>query len=178
MLLSLLILLTMYLLGLTFIIGLILFIIGQLKKDKKNKIRKTGLIIGSIPIGCIILLLVFNLINEIFTSKPNKETLVGIYQIVKVTQLDIDKDTYDQYVLKLNKGNTFTLTPTPYIDICISGEYKVNYKMYYNELSLWCPSVISSVHIDRNFGDFQIEFVIGDPDSGQSIFFEKIGNQK
>jgi len=166
----------MILMGLTFIVGLVLFIIGQLKKDKKNKIRKAGLIIGSIPIGIILLLLMLSLIGEIFTSKPDNEDLVGIYRIVKVTQLDIDKTKYSEYVLEFDEDNTFTLTQTPYIDVCESGKYKVDYKWDYNELSLECPTFFTSAHIVRDFGNFQIEFIIGDPDSGESIYFEKTSN--
>jgi len=174
MLFSLLIILIMFLMSLTFFVGLILFIFGRLKKDKNNKLTKVGLILLGIPTSIIILFLLLSLISEIFSSKPDEEDLVGTYHIVKVTQVNFDKNIYSKVKLQFYKGGRFTLTPTPNIDICESGKYKVDYKWDYNELSLECPaSGFTSAHIDRGFGSFRIEFIIGDPDSGESIYFEK-----
>ena len=168
------IILITFFIGFTFFVGLILVIIGRLKKDKNNKLTKVGLILLGIPTSIIILFLLLSLVGEIFSSKPDEEDLVGTYHIVKVTQVNFDKNIYSKVKLQFYKGGRFTLTPTPNIDICESGKYKVDYKWDYNELSLECPaSGFTSAHIDRGFGSFRIEFIIGDPDSGESIYFEK-----
>ena len=177
MLLSLLVVIIIFLMGLTFLVGLILFIIGRLRKDKKNNFTIAGLIIAGIPTSIVVLLILLSLFAEFFSSKPDEEDLVGTYQIVKVTQLDIDKNTFSNYKLRFYANGRFSLTPTPKIEVCESGKYKVDYKWNYNELSLECPtSGFTSAHIDRGFGNFRIEFIIGDPDSGESIYFEKIKN--
>lgn len=163
--------------GLTFLVGLILLIIGKLKRDKNNNLIKSGLIFAGIPTSIAVLLLLMNLFSEIFSSKPNEKDLVGKYHIVEVTNLDFDKNTYDNYNLQFYKNGQFTLTPTPYIDVCENGKYDVDYSSSYNELSLQCENDFTSAHINRGFGNHQIEFVIGDPDSGESIFFEKVENK-
>ena len=112
MLFSLLIILIMFLMGLTFFVGLILFIFGRLKKDKNNKLTKVGLILLGIPTSIIILFLLLSLVGEIFSSKPDEEDLVGTYHIVKVTQVNFDKNIYSKVKLQFYKGGRFTLTPT------------------------------------------------------------------
>jgi len=165
----------MFLMGLTFIVGLILFIVGRLKKDKNNKLTKAGLIIAGIPTSIVVLFLFLSLVVEIFSSKPDEEDLVGTYHIVEVTNLDIDKNTYNKYKLQFTENGRFTLTPTPFIKVCESGKYQVDYEFDYNELTFQCPTTgFSTAHIAREFGNFKIEFTIGDPDSGESIYFEKI----
>lgn len=167
----------MLFMGFIFLVGLVMFTVGQLKKDKNNRIRKTGLIIAGIPTTIVVLMLLLSLIGEIFTSKPDNSDLVGKFQIVKVTQLDFDKSTFKNYHLQFHENGKFTLTPTPFIDVCKSGKFKINYDSYYNELSLECSAFYTTAHIDRGFGGYKIEFVIGDPDSGRSIFFEKVENE-
>ncbi len=171
-----LIIIIMLLMGLTFLVGLFIFTLGHFKKEKNKRHRKAGLIIAGIPTGIVVAFFLLSLFGEIFTIKPNNEDLVGKYHIVKVTQLDFDKSTYGNYKLQFYKNGTFTLTPTPYIEVCESGKYQVDYKWDYNELSLKCSEYYTSAHIDRGFGNFQIEFIIGDPDSGESIYFERIKN--
>ncbi|MFH6944947.1 hypothetical protein [Flavobacterium sp. FlaQc-50] len=161
------------------LLSLILFIIGLgffpglfflLKKNTRRK----GLILIKTSSIIVIAFLLFGLFSGLFTSKPKTKDLVGKYHIVKVTRLNIDKNTYDKYKLQLYENGTFKLTTTPSIDICQNGKYEVDYEFEYNELSLECPNLFTSAHIDRGLGNYRIEFIIGDPDSGESIYFEKI----
>ncbi len=163
---------------LTFLVGLILLIIGLLKKDKGKKLKKLGLIVGSIPIGIIVFIFLAGQTAELLLSKPNSEELVGIYHISKTTQIDIPKTDYNKYLLQFKEDGTFNLSPTPFLETCESGKYKLDYKWDYNELSFECPKAFTSAHIDRGIGSFQIEFIIGDPDSGESIFFKRVDDGK
>jgi len=151
--------------GLTFLVGLAFLL--------NNNTRKKGILLVGIPSSIVIVCYLFSLFSELFTSKPQSKDLVGTYHIVKVTQLDFDKNTYDKYKLQFFENGTFKLTTTPSIDICQSGKYDVDYEFEYNELSFKCEKTVTTAHIDRGFGNYRIEFVIGDPDSGESIYFEK-----
>lgn len=152
--------------GLAFLVGLAFLL--------NNNTRKKGLLLAGIPSSIVLVCLLFSLSSELFTSKPQTKDLIGTYHIVKVTRLDFDKNTYDKYKLQFYENGTFTLTKTPFIDLCQSGKYEVDYEFDSNELSLECKNLVTSAHIDRGFGNYRIEFVIGDPDSGESIYFEKI----
>ena len=66
------------------------------------------------------------------------------------------------------------MTKTPYIDICDTGKYEVGYQFDNNELSIKCNQSYSTAHIESDFSGYRIEFIVDDPDSGTSIFFEKI----
>jgi hypothetical protein len=77
------------------------------------------------------------------------------------------------FVLLVKRDSTFELTPVPYIDVCNKGKYTVDYAFDYNEISLMCGNGTRPAHIDRHFNYYRIEFIIGDPDSGESIYFEK-----
>jgi len=177
MLLSLLFIVIIFLMVLTFLAGIVIFIIGRLTKDQNNQLSIAGLIIAGIPTSIVVLFLLLGLVGEIFSTKPDEEDLIGTYHIVKVTNLDFDKNSYNKYKLQFTENGRFTLTPTPYIEVCESGKYQVDYKFAYNELSFECPTVgFTTAHIDRGFGNYKIEFIIGDPDSRQSIYFEKVVN--
>lgn len=164
----------LFLLCLSLIVGLVLFIIGEAMKTDRYKLRKAGLILAGIPTAIIALIMIVNFFNEAFTTKPNNEDLVGTYQMVQVTGIDIGKENFKNYTLIFYEDKTFYLSPTPYIEVCENGKYHVNYTLDYNELSLDCPNLFTHAHIDRGWGNFTIEFNIGDPDGGQSIFFEKV----
>ena len=161
------------LLCLVFIIGGGLSLIGLISKNHRSLI-KAGLIICCIPIAMIVIPLFFGGIINSFKHKPASNELVGEYQIAEIRNLDFDKATYKKYKLILKKDSTFILTPTPYIEICDSGSYAVDYSFEFNEISYRCGMGYIPSHIDRQFGNFRIEFIVGDPDSGQSIFFEKV----
>jgi energy-coupling factor transporter transmembrane protein EcfT len=170
-LLSILLILAILVLGLLFIIGIIIFIIGKFKKNDENKISKIGLKIVLIPITIIATILVYGLIREVFTSKPNKKDLVGKYEMSNSSFIDNRKENYN---LEFFENGNFKISKTPYIDLCENGIYDVDYEFEDNEVSLKCGNGYSTARIDREFGNYKIEFIIGDPDSGESIYFEKI----
>lgn len=159
------------------IVGGTLIFIGLISKTHK-KFIKTGLIICFIAVGIIVIPLFFTSIFDSFKYKPSSIDLIGEYQITEVTNLDFDKATYGRYKLVFKSDSTFTLTPTPNIEVCDSGTYELDYSNEGNELSYRCGRSYVAGSIDRRFKDFRIEFIIGDPDGRQSIFFGKINSRK
>lgn len=162
-----------------FLVGLFILIIGLLKRNKKNDVTKTGLIVAGIPAGLTFLFFFFQLFVEIFTAKPNEKELVGVYHISEVRNLDFDKSTFNNYKLQLNNDKSFYLSPTPFIEVCDSGQFEVTYHfMEDNRLWFDCSDrhkgFFGVTQIDRHFGSYRIEFIIGDPDSRKSIYYEKI----
>ena len=160
-----------------FIVGASLTLIGFISKTQK-KLIKTGLMICLIAIGLVVIPLVFTSIFNSVKYKPASIDLVGEYQITEVTNLEFDKTTYNRYKLVLKSDSTFTLTPIPNIEVCDSGKYEFDYSYEGNELSFRCGRSYFPGHIERRFRGLKIEFIIGDPDSGQSIFFGKISAKK
>jgi hypothetical protein len=120
----------------------------------------------------MIIITVFGYVGDLFKHDPSSEEFFGEYEIVDASNLNIDKSSYDQYKLILNSDSTFKLTKTPYIDLCESGTYEVDYANDYNEIAFKCGGYYMA-HIDKGFKDHRIEFVIGDPDSRESIYFGK-----
>lgn len=161
---------------LVFIIGGGLAFIGLVSKNHRSLI-KTGFIICSVPIGLLLITLFFTGVLNSFKHRPIPAELVGEYHITEVTNLNFDKNTYDQYRLRFKSDSTFTLTPTPYIEVCDSGKYQVDYSFENNELVYRCGKGYISGHIDRQFGAFRIEFIVGDPDGEQSIYFGKVNKE-
>ena len=139
---------------------------------KHNHFLKIGLIVLCISIGAVIIAMVLRPVIDLFMFKPTEKELVGIYEIVDVNNLDINRGSYNKYKLEFKSNGTFTLKPTPYIEVCESGMYEVDYYFDDNELAFRCGGFIMA-HIDAGFGNYRIEFVIGDPDNGESIFFGK-----
>lgn len=149
---------------------IILGIVGISKKDSsKSRIKNfIYLFIIIIPI----MILFWNPITKPFKFKPNEKELIGKYLIVKADN-EIPKEEFKNYVLELNSDKTFSITPTPGIDLCESGNYELDYDFEYNELSFQCGLDWSPKHIKRKINGFEIEFFLP-PDSGKSICFEKI----
>ena len=169
---SILFLLVILLLIVIFIVGLSLLIYGLLKKDNKNSFRKKGLIFISIPLSIYLLVLLYSFAHEMFTKKPNKKDLVGIYHISEASNL-IPKKLYSSYTLEFKDDGTFYLSTTPGISICSDGKYSVDYQFELNEISFECNGNFTTAHIDRGFWDYRIEFIKGDPDEKESIYFLK-----
>lgn len=170
--LSILFLLLIFLLGGLFILGLIILVIGLLKKNKRNTTTKAGIIILGIPLFIFLIAFIYDFAHENFTKKPDKKDLVGVYFISETSGL-IPKSSYKSYRLEFKNDGTFYLTSTPHINICENGKYGIAWQDEMNELSIQCEKGFTTAHIDRSFSGFRIEFIIGDPDSGQSIYFTK-----
>lgn len=169
--LGILIVLAVFILGSTFTIGIILFIIGKFKKNDFNKVSKIGLKTLFIPILIVLLVITYGFIWEMFSAKPNKQDLVGKYKMSNSSFYGVGKENYK---LELFKNGTFSISYIPSIDLCENGKYEVDYKFEDNEISFECGNSCHMASINRGFGNYKIEFIIGDPDSGESIYFEKI----
>jgi hypothetical protein len=160
-----------------FLLGILLIILGLFRKKKSNRILKAGLIVAGIPLSIFIAGCFISWFFTTFAMKPNQIQLVGTYHISKANVLDLPKSTFGNYKLEFRSDSTFSLTPVPNLEICQEGRYSVDYEFYYNELSFECDNdshhAYYPAHIDRWLGCFRIELVRGDPDSGESIFFEK-----
>jgi len=154
------------------VIGACLIVVGFLWKSKK-KLRSTGLIICCVPLAFLAISSILITLFDFLKHKPDRAELVGEYQITEVTNLKFDKATYDHYKLVLKADSTFSLTATPYVTICDTGRYELDYSFSGNELAFQCGRGYHLVHLERRFGGFRIEFISGDPDSEQSIYFEK-----
>jgi hypothetical protein len=140
---------------------------------QKNGIIKIICMLIIVPICAIIGACAYEEFSGLTFAKPTQLELVGKYHISEATVRNFDKSTFNKFKLEFKRDSTFELTPTPNIEVCSKGKYKVDYQFYYNEISLECENMGKSAHIDRHYGYYRIEFIIGDPDSGESIFFEK-----
>lgn len=162
----------LFLLAGIFFIGIAVLVVGLVKKGKQNSLRKAGLIITGFPILIIAIIFSYDFIFEHFTFKPTEKDLVGVYHIVKAEGL-IPKQFYHSYALEFKSDGNFYMNPTPMISICEKGKYSVDWQLSLSEVSFECAGRISTAHIDRSFSGYKIEFIFGDPDEGQSIYFAK-----
>lgn len=158
--LSFLFLLAITTISLTLIVGIVLLIIGKFKLS--NKFSNLGLKILLIPIIAVSVLVIYAIGFEILTTKPNLKELSGNYV------------SSENYKLKLLSNGNFEMDNIPKIDLCENGKFRFDEED--DEIWFNCDSISSLANIDRGIGDYKIEFVIGDPDSGESVYFEKIEN--
>lgn len=140
---------------------------------KRNGIVKIAAVLISIQVAAILIVCIYEGFANLTFAKPTKAELVGTYHVSKETVERLDPSTYHQYRLEFKKNGTFELTPLRDVDVCSNGKYALDYNDDYNELTFYCGKSLTSAHIDRHFGFYRIEFIIGDPDSGESIYFEK-----
>jgi len=140
---------------------------------KRNGIVKTAVLLIIIPAAAIVIVCIYDGVTNLIFAKPTQVELVGTYHISKVTVGDFDPSTFHKFKLEFKKDSTFELTPLKDVDICDKGKYSVDYEFDGNELTFYCGKEITTGHIDRHYGFYRIEFIIDDPDSGESIYFEK-----
>jgi len=140
---------------------------------KKNGIIKIGALLIIIPAMAIAGFFIYNKVSDLTFAKPTQAELIGKYHIIEATNNRFDPSTFYRFKLEFKKDSTFELTPLTDVEVCSKGKYKVDYQFDYNELTFYCGKEVTSAHIDRHFGFYRIEFIIGDPDSGDSIYFEK-----
>lgn len=150
---------------------------GMQRRDDNGQLTPIGLAMVSIPPSIVVMIVLWKVCIEHLTTKPSDRDLVGTYHIVKVTVPEFDEATFQRYKLQFYENGTFSLTPTPHISVCESGTYEVDYDFDLNELTFGCHGGFTTAHIDRGFGSFRIEFIVGDPDSEESIYFEKDENE-
>ncbi len=172
MLFNLFILLHILFFGILLLWGLYIIIRNYLKKDQPESMTLKGYTAAGISAGIFLIVFLYHVSFEAFAFKPTAEEMVGKYQIARVTGLPIKKSEYQNYNLELKSDRRFFLDKTPYIEVCESGLYEVDYQFENNEISWQCGNGFSMTHISRGFFGYQIEFIV-DPDIRQSIFFRK-----
>src|ERR1700712_2317430 len=110
---------TVPLIGILVLIGVILFLVGYLFSDSRSALLGKGLLLGGIPLSCIIMVIFYNLFFDIFTPKPSLKDLAGEYHIVKVTSPLLDHENLHSYSLRLHPDGTFRISALPPgIQIC------------------------------------------------------------
>lgn len=139
----------------------------------KNGIIKIVIILIAIPLTTALCLGIYDGFCSLTYDKPNQLDFVGKYHISKVTAQSPEKSDNGKFTLEFKRDGTFELTPLPGVEICDKGKYSVDYTFDDNEISFMCSGFITTAHIDRHYNYYRIEFIIGDPDSGESIYFEK-----
>ena len=139
----------------------------------KNGIIKIAVILIAIPVSAGLCLGIYDGFCSLTYEKPTQLDLVGKYHISKVTAQSPEKSNNGKFRLEFKRDGTFELTPLPGVEICDKGKYSVGYSFDDNEISFMCSGFITTAHIDRHYNYYRIEFIIGDPDSGESIYFEK-----
>lgn len=145
---------------------------GQARHDNKKTIIGNSLMIT--PFILFGLYVFASFIFQKISFKPNKNDLVGIYEIEDVSNMEIDKKDFKNHKLELYRNGAFKFINKPEIDIsCDEGKYK--FLNDENEIGLLidCGNRVSSAKIISNFNSFEIKFEIGDLDSGESIYYKK-----
>ena len=157
-------------LGLSFIIGIVIMIIGFWKTPmNKQKIIK-GFSLFIFPL----LIFIYYSIKPSLLYEVTDENIIGTYKVSKSSTVDVSN--LEKVRLKINPDGTFYLNEKiPKVNICQKG--KVEYSSDIEEenaLSFYCENGIIVEGIKRNFTNFELEFMIGDPDSNEVIYLEKI----
>mgnify|MGYP000950632933 CR=1 FL=1 len=150
-------------LGLLFIIGPMLIIVGKLNRNRKQ--FRLGFKLFLIPFSIISCLLLHHLIWKL-TIKPNKEDLIGLYQSTKSSVSDSRN-----FTLRLYENGGFEKSFTPNHGLCEKGKYSV----YDNEIWFRCESHASVAKITKGIIDFKLKFIIGSNlNHEEDIIYEKV----
>ncbi|MFI1770161.1 hypothetical protein [Thalassobellus citreus] len=131
--------------------GIYVLIRGLIKKDTELKYWSIGII------GIPTIVILYNLFPNFLTKKPSDKELIGIYKIVSAEN-GIPKSEFDKHILTLKDDGTFEFTKTPGINLCVNGNYDLDYEFEDNELSFQCGKGWTSAHIKRKISGFEIEF--------------------
>jgi hypothetical protein len=158
----------------TFFAGMNYYSNGKVYGDEKKRIFGKKLLI--LPYGILATYIVLFFLYQKISFKPNQNDLIGKYEISEAHNIKIEKSEFGKYNLELKRNGEFYFTNKPEIDICESGTYKL-YKSN-NEIGIGfdCGSIYNTSQIVTSLWSFEIEFIIGDPDSGESICYKKIEN--
>jgi hypothetical protein len=154
-------------------VGFIIILIGSIRKPRFNRVTKIGMTFFSLPVIVILVGLGYEVFHNIISTKPDEQDIVGTYQISDDSGL-LKGHKLNKFKLVLKQDYTYTFTPIPMISICQEGKYELDYQFKLNELTFRCENGLIPAHLNRELGGFTIEFVIGDPDGGESIHFKKI----
>lgn len=157
-----------------FFFGLNYYSNGKVYGDERKKRigKKIILIPFIIFISFILLFFIYNKIS----FKPSDNDLIGKYEISVVSNIKIDKNDFEKCKLVLMKNGEFYVENKPNIDICENGKYNLYNSEDEIRINFNCSNNNALATIISNLSSFKIEFIIGDPDSSESISFKKIEN--
>jgi hypothetical protein len=158
----------------SFFFGLNYYSNGKVYGDerKRNFVKKLIML----PFGIFIAyILLFYLFQEIL-FKPNLNEIIGEYEISDVNNIEIEKSNYQKHNLELKSNGEYNFKNKPNIEICERGIYNLYETGNKTEINFKCMNGNSSAKIINNLWSFEIEFIIGDPDSGENISYKKIEN--
>ncbi len=159
--------------GLIFI-GLNYYSSGNVNRiESKKKIGKKLMLF---PFGVILICIFSIFIYQKISFKPNKNDIIGKYEISEASNVGIDKNEFKNYNLELKKNGEFQISNIPNLYICENGTYKFHNTENESEINFDGCNANNSANIVSSLNSFKIEFIIGDPDSGESIYFKKTEN--
>lgn len=158
----------------SFFIGINYYSNGEAYGDGKK--RKIGKRVMLLPFAILTSYFLFFYLFQKISFKPKQDDLVGKYEISEVSTINIEKTEFSKFYLELKKNGEFYFNNKPGIDICEIGKYKFDNSADKSEISFDCGYTISYAKIVSGLNSFEIEFIIGDPDSGESVRFKKIDN--
>lgn len=157
-------------LGLSFLIGITMMIIGFWKNPMNKKQLLKGFSLFIFPL----LIFIYYSIKPSLLYEVTDENIVGTYKFSKSSTIDVS----DLEKIRLtidSKGSFYLNDRIPKVNICQKGEFDFSPEIEeINALSFSCGNTISVQGIKRNFTNFEIELIIGDPDNNQVIYLEKV----
>ena len=157
-------------LAISFFIGIVMMINGFWKNPmNKNRILK-GFSLFIFPL----LIFIYYSIKPSLLYEVTDENIVGTYKVSESSTVDVSH--LEKVRLKINPDGTFYLNEKiPKVNICQQGKLEYSSEIEEeNALSFYCENVINVQGIKRNFTNFELEFMIGDPDSNEVVYLEKI----
>lgn len=157
-------------LAISFLIGIILIVIGFWRSPmNKNQILK-GFSLFIFPL----LIFIYYSIKPLLLYEVTDKNIVGTYKVSESSTVDVSH--LEKVRLKISSDGTFYLNENiPNVKICPQGKFEYSSEIEdINALSFYCGNVINVQGIKRNFTNFEIEFFIGDPDNNEVIYFEKV----
>lgn len=140
----------------------------------KNPMNKKQLLKGFSLFIFPLLIFIYFSIKPSLLYEVTDGNIVGTYKVSKSST--INSSDLEKIRLTIDsKGNFYLNDRIPKVNICHKGKFEFSPEIEdENALSFYCGNRISVQGIKRNFTNFEIEFMIGDPDSNETIYFEKI----
>lgn len=158
----------------TFFIGLNCYSNGKVYGDERK--RKFGKRLLLMPYGILATYSILFFIYDKISFQPNKNDVVGKYEISKVSNIEIENNDFEKYSLELKENREFYFKHKPEIEICENGTYKLTKSQSETNIVFQCGYSDNTAIIVNSLSSFEIEFIIGDPDNGQSISYKKVKN--
>lgn len=137
----------------------------------KNPMNKKQLLKGFYLLIFPLLIFIYYSIKPSLLYEVTDGNIVGTYKVSKSSTIDVSD--LEKIRLRLDsKGNFYLNDRIPKVNICQKGKFEFSPEIEeINAMSFSCGDTISVQGIKRNFTNFEIEFMIGDPDSNETIYF-------